>query len=851
MRTYLSGLPGATAVRVEAVLQEVRREAEAPLELEEDPAVWLFAQGRRRLGSGGQRGDVMVADAADDEAVAGEDPRIAVHRGFERLTPKQQEVVRLKFQFSFSIEELARITNVSPGGAAGLLHSAVARICQVTGVSLLAGADVRLTAYALDELGPAEKQAFAEGVPDGRALLESSDTIRKTGTLLAGVLESGAPLPKRSRRRKGGAGWKSPGGLLVGTAVIVTVALVWYFRRDSGETTATRGEMASGMNGSFATPTRSRRAETGGVGRAGDRPDTTEALARNSRTLRPGEADWEKKSFGWGHKHAPDAEGSGVVSNPSQAGGETAPSGEQGGTRSPGAPSGPAENAAPRAENRGEAGTSDTAENQGSGPDGVADETTAPSDSASVTGDSAASTATMKASGKEMKPAKPEVAQANSEPGSGTEAGKTQPAPTPSPGVADLQRTLAKRRWPKSGQVRVAEMVQQTPSAETTPDNATDEALAAEVEVARSPWKPDKLLVRVTLKARPMPVPARPPANLVFAIDVSQSMAGPNRLPLVQEGIRLLAQRLRPEDRVAVVTYAAGAKEMLPGIPLGGKALELRNCLGALEAAGQTNGYEGLQRAYEAARRGRVGSGLNVVVLCTDGNFNLGETDETVLAGMAAQAAAEGIKLSVFGFGRSDRNDLRLELLAAKGGGRSCYVNTREEAERLLATQIDGLLEAAAQEVALTVKFNPERVAQADRIDGGNEATHSAAVAELLPGRSLGAMYEVSLKADGEGAGGLAELGVSYRLPGLPAMQRRSIRLEGIAQDWVRTDPGFRFAAAWAEFGRILQGERSRASGELDRLEAWVQRDLPDDAGGYRSELLENVAAARVAASAL
>lgn len=413
-----------------------------------------------------------------------------------------------------------------------------------------------------------------------------------------------------------------------------------------------------------------------------------------------------------------------------------------------------------------------------------------------------------------------------------------------------MWRDLAKKKWPKPSEVRVAEMLKQAPLDETVSDLPADEPLAARVEMARSPWKPEKLLVRVAIKAKQSPVPARPPANLVFAIDVSQSMAGPNRLPLVQEGIRLLAQRLRPEDRVAVVTYAARAKEVLPGIPLGGNALELRQCLGQLEAAGQTNGYEGLQLAYAAARRERVEGGLNVVVLCTDGNFNLGETNEQILAGIAAQAAAEGIKLTVFGFGRSDRNDLRLELLAAKGGGRSCYVNTREEAERLLATQIDGLFEATAEEVALTVKFNPERVEAARRIDGGTDAATSAAVAELLPGRSLAALYEVSLKPRREDAAdNLAQLGVSYRLPGLPFRHAKSFPVESAVQEWTDTDPGFRFAAAGAELGRILQGEQAQAGSDLDRLEDWVQRHLPEDDGGYRSELLSNLAAARLAAA--
>src|SRR6478736_3026034 len=228
LRTYLTGLQKSDATRVEAVLQEVMRAAAAQVELEDDPAVWLFAQGRRRMVGGGQRGDMLAGDTADgmreEEAVPGEDPAIAVHRTFARLTNKQQEVLRLKFQFGFNLEELARITGVGKTAAGGLLHFAVERICQAVGVSLLPGAgqgrDVRLTAYALDEMEPGEKKTFAESVADGKALLESSDAIRKAGQQLASVLESGAPLPKRRRRRKGAAWWKSPRGLLVGAAAV-------------------------------------------------------------------------------------------------------------------------------------------------------------------------------------------------------------------------------------------------------------------------------------------------------------------------------------------------------------------------------------------------------------------------------------------------------------------------------------------------------------------------------------------------------------------------------------------------------------------------------------------------------
>ena len=856
LRTYLAGLQGAEAARVEIVMQEIMREAPAQMKFEEDPAVWMFAEGRRRVSSGGQRGDVLVADAADgareDEVLAGEDPRIATHRAFARLTNKQQEVLRLKFQFGFNLEELARITGVNKTAAGGLLHFAVERICQAVGASLSLGmdqrVDVRLTAYALDEMEPADKQAFAESVPDGKALLESSDAIRKAGQQLTSVLESGAPLPQRRRRRKGGAGWKSPAVLLGGGAIVVAAALGWYFWTRSGET-ADAAEDTSAMHGDYAGSMRARPDETtNGSGQVGD-SSSSASHTRTDRPPRPGEADWERKPFGRGNGKGPGAGAGASAGAPAaQPGGETGPASTAGGSRSRGAASGPTSNVAPAAEARGESGKTDAAEPAAPAEAAVQDEATPPLDPASAPDDSPPASSTARpAAGHELKPAKPDLGKKPApEPGSGKAASQVAPVAPPALGVAEMRRQLAKRQWPKPAEVRLAEMVKQAPP-DAAPEQAPEAPLAAQLEIAPSPWKPDKQIVRVTLKAKAARPPSRPRANLVFAIDVSRSMAGTNRLPLVQEGIRLLADRLRPEDRVAVVTYATKAVEALPANPLGEKGLELRNCLSGLEAAGLTNGYEGLQLAYAAARKSRVETGLNAVILCTDGNFNLGETDDAVLAALVAQAAAEGIKLSVFGFGRSDRNDERLELLATKGGGRSCYVNTREEAERLLATQVDGLVEAAAHEVTLDVKFNPARVADAVRIDGAAKEASSAAVGELLPGRTVAALYEVSLKPGGERAGELAELIAHYRRPGSSSPERMQAALEGGAGEWARAGAGFRFAAAWAEFGRILQGPAASADGELDRLEAWVQRVLPDDAGGYRQELLENVAMARQA----
>jgi Ca-activated chloride channel family protein len=445
-----------------------------------------------------------------------------------------------------------------------------------------------------------------------------------------------------------------------------------------------------------------------------------------------------------------------------------------------------------------------------------------------------------------MKPLQPESADKNvSTPGEGKEAGREATPIGREPRAVKPSRQPVQAIGPKAAEARAAARAQHAALEKSAPENAAEAPLTARVEMAPSPWKPDKLLVRVTVKAKPVAPPARPPASVVFAIDVSQSMAGPNRLPLVEEGIRLLAERLRPEDRVSVVTYAASAKEMLPSAPLGAKALELRNCLAELEAGGQTNGDEGLRLAYAVARRARVAVGPNVVVLCTDGNFNLGETDEQVLAAQAQQAAAEGIKLSVFGFGRSDRNDLRLELLATKGGGRSCYVNTREDAEQLLAGQIDGLLTPVAHQVSLRVTFDTTQVDAVARLGGIADDAASQRVESLLPGRSLSALYEITPVSGRATAPDLGEWETSYRRAGAANPERLTARLDRMSAEWTNTSADFRFATAWAELARNLKSGRGAGAGDLDRLEAWVQRVLPDDTGGYRTELLENITAAR------
>jgi len=410
------------------------------------------------------------------------------------------------------------------------------------------------------------------------------------------------------------------------------------------------------------------------------------------------------------------------------------------------------------------------------------------------------------------------------------------------PNMAGLQRQLTNRKWPRREQVRLEEMLKFAPAPGLPPSSPNP--LDARQEQVQSPWNPQKQILRVSLHAKDAPIPARGPANLVFAIDVSTSMAGPNRLPLVQEGVRRLVDRLRPDDIISVVTYAGKADLALSAQPAAWSG-EVRRCLAGLEATGLTNGSAGLKLAYETAHDNWIEAGINVVVLCTDGNFNLGTTDETALAAMAAAQAKNGVRLSVFGFGRTDRNDLRLELLATNGGGRSCYVNTEDEAERQLFGQIDGLFAPVARDVRLQVEFNPAQVEDFRRMGDGADQETDGAVAALLPGRNVTAMFELTPRSGVEHPGAVGRLQLGYILPGSGEHRQETAGLSGAGKEMAQTSLEFRFAIAMAEFGRILRNGQPADTAELDRLDAWVRENLPNDTGGYRTELLQNLELAR------
>ncbi|MEQ8847927.1 VWA domain-containing protein [Botrimarina sp.] len=312
------------------------------------------------------------------------------------------------------------------------------------------------------------------------------------------------------------------------------------------------------------------------------------------------------------------------------------------------------------------------------------------------------------------------------------------------------QYLLDAHKMPPAAAVRIEELVNYFDYDYPAPAADSEDPFAASMEVGRAPWKPEHLLVRIGIQGKKIDVDKRPLTNLVFLVDVSGSMNQPNKLPLVVAGLQALVDRLGENDRVAIVVYAGNEGVVLPSTS-GMEKDEIRSALGRLTAVGSTAGGAGLRLAYEIAERNKITGGVNRVVLCTDGDFNVGVTGTEELATMAQTRAKEtGVFLTVLGFGRGNLNDEMLEAISGRGDGHYAYIDSEREARRVLSTDLAGTLVTIAKDVKLQVEFNPQKVA-AYRLIGYenrllaaedfNDDTKDAG--EIGAGHTVTALYEV------------------------------------------------------------------------------------------------------------
>jgi Ca-activated chloride channel family protein len=433
---------------------------------------------------------------------------------------------------------------------------------------------------------------------------------------------------------------------------------------------------------------------------------------------------------------------------------------------------------------------------------------------------------------------------------------------------SNVRRFLSQGQLPPSGAVRVEELVNYFSYA--YPEPSADVPFSVTTEVAQAPWNPKHKLLLVGLQGKHLAPAQLPARNLVFLLDVSGSMNEPNKLPLLKRSLSTLVSTLNERDQVALVVYAGASGVVLPPTS-GAHQAVIREALDRLEAGGSTNGGEGIELAYSLAQKMAHPGSMTRVVLATDGDFNVGVTNQSELFELIEHKRKSGVFLSVLGFGMGNYKDSTLELLADKGNGNYAYIDTLAEARKVLVAQGGATLSTLAKDVKLQLEFNPaqvgayrligyenRRLAARDFNDDGKDA------GELGAGHSVTALYEIvppgvpvdSGQVDalryqapapalaGHGSE-LCSLKLRYKEPS----SERSKLVEQVVQDaqgqLAVTTPTFRFAAAVAVFGMTLRESPLRGSASFGLARQLAEGALGNDSEGYRREFLSLVDTAR------
>jgi Ca-activated chloride channel family protein len=439
-----------------------------------------------------------------------------------------------------------------------------------------------------------------------------------------------------------------------------------------------------------------------------------------------------------------------------------------------------------------------------------------------------------------------------------------------------VRRALNAGMLPPKAAVRVEEMINYFPYAYPAPETA-DVPFKPTVTVVPSPWTPGNKLVHVAIKGYDLKRAERPKANLVLLVDVSGSMEPDDRLPLVKNAFRLLIDQLRPDDTVGIVTYASGSGIALEPTKISDKAKILR-ALDALGAGGSTAGAAGITDAYKLAEAGFDKEAINRVILATDGDFNVGITDESELKSFIERERASGIFLSILGVGEGNYNDGLMQTLAQNGNGTAAYVDTLNEARKVLVDEASSALFPIAKDVKVQVEWNPREVAEYrlvgyetralrredfnnDKVDAGDVGSgHTVtAIYEITPagGKTLVddlryAPRSSDAKEQPAAEPASHELGflkLRYKRPA--EQQSRLIEMPigaGEAKDSLdQASDDVRFSIAVAGFGQLLRGVPFSGTTSYADVLTLAQGARGEDAFGYRSEFLNLVRLAQSA----
>jgi Ca-activated chloride channel family protein len=431
---------------------------------------------------------------------------------------------------------------------------------------------------------------------------------------------------------------------------------------------------------------------------------------------------------------------------------------------------------------------------------------------------------------------------------------------------ANIRRFLNQGTLPPRDAVRIEEMLNYFPYDYPAPRRGDPFSLY--VEMAECPWNSAHRLALIALKAKDVAPRKVQPMNLVFLIDVSGSMADENKLPLVKQSLRLLVEQLTARDRVAIVVYAGDSRVALPSTP-GDEKEVILEVIDSLEASGSTNGGAGIQSAYQEATGHFMEGGVNRVILCTDGDFNVGITDQNQLVRLIQQQAKSGVFLSIFGVGMGNLKDSTMQRLADKGNGNYAYIDNLDEAHKALVEQMRGTLVTVAKDAKVQIEFNPALV-QAYRLIGYEKRMLRAQdfnndrkdAGEVGAGHTVTALYEIvptgapavpgvdALKYQprserGDFTDELMTVKLRYKEPDASTSKLLAASVKDQHRSWLGTSSDFRFAASVATFGLILRDSPYKGAANLDLVLHLAEGARGRDPSGYRSEFISLVNQAR------
>lgn len=428
---------------------------------------------------------------------------------------------------------------------------------------------------------------------------------------------------------------------------------------------------------------------------------------------------------------------------------------------------------------------------------------------------------------------------------------------------SNVRRFLQSGQLPPFGAVRTEELINYFKY--NYPQPKGEHPFSINTEIADCPWNSQHKLAMIGLQGKEIAIGNLPPSNLVFLIDVSGSMDEPNKLPLVQSSMKLLVDQLRPQDKVAMVVYAGNAGLVLPSTN-GLEKTKIMDAIERLEAGGSTAGGAGIQLAYRIAKENFVKEGNNRVILCTDGDFNVGISSNDGLERLIEEERKTGVFLTVLGYGTGNYQDSKMQRLAGKGNGNHAYIDNLTEARKVLVNEFGGTLFTIAKDVKLQIEFNPTKV-QAYRLIGYENRilnkedfnNDQKDAGDLGSGHTVTALYEIipvgikssfiesvdqlkyqkGNKVAASNSNEMMTVKFRYKKPD----GNKSTLLEHVVMDRAGSiesaSENFRFAAAVAEFAMLLRGSEFKQSSSYEHAWQLAKNSLGNDAEGYRSEFLK------------